>query len=311
MQTPGLDLALDGGERPLAATSAPRSPTAVSVRSSIGSIISLDSTGNDSDNVVGGSGEDSWSSSDGETEDDDSDDYEPDILPPPCHMLHRHRKTYKNALCEDCYMEHAKALRKAKLDVSDMDSDAAGRSENATRRRRRKREKAHGSSGTGVGGKRSRKTRDSSSESTGSSSEDRKKRRRVAGEVKSALPDSAPSPGRRLVKPHQKKAKKLVTGGDDGKSAATRLLEDTSSSESDGIGDDERGVVVQSNKGKNKRLAESIQDNQRANAPPGKQKQASKGEGSGGGGDLLGALIENPAQARRKTSSSATPSAVA
>lgn len=194
-----------------------------------------------------------------------------------------------------------------------MESDAAGRNENATRRRRRKREKAGGGSGRatpGVGRKRSRRRPVSSNESTGSSSDDRKKRRRVVGEVTSALPGSAPSPERRLVKRHQKKAKKLVTGEDDRKSAATRLLEDTSSSESDGSGDDERNIVVNSNKGKNKRLAESVQDNQ-ANAPPGNQKQAGKGGGSGGSGDLLGALIENPAHTRRKTSSSATPSAVA
>lgn len=65
-----------------------------------------ESDGDDSDSAFDVSDEYSRSS-EGETEDDDSDDYETDILPPTnCFSLHKDRKTYKKALCKQCYKEY-------------------------------------------------------------------------------------------------------------------------------------------------------------------------------------------------------------
>lgn len=71
------------------------------VSSPLPSLMETPVTHSDSFNL---SGEKMNGSSEGETAgDDDSDDYEPDILPPDCSGLHKNRKTYKSALCKECY----------------------------------------------------------------------------------------------------------------------------------------------------------------------------------------------------------------
>lgn len=117
MPAPGLDRPLNGvseGRLPLPSTPSP-SPPESSGRSSIGSLISTESvmkTGEDSrfgsDSSFDGSDEGSWGSSEGESDDDDSDDYAPDVVPPVCSMIHRERRTYKNALCKECYENYVR-----------------------------------------------------------------------------------------------------------------------------------------------------------------------------------------------------------
>lgn len=97
------------------------------------------------------------------------------------------------------------------------------------------------------------------------------------------------------MKPHRKKAKKLETGEDEALSNAM-LLEDTTSSSSEG-GDGGEGALRRE-KGKNKRVAEKLRT-KKAFSIPRKKKQGSGSEGSGASVDLLGALIGNPAPARK------------
>ena len=198
-------------------------------------------------------------------------------------------------------------LKKANLDISDVDSDTGRPKKTAAYRRRKKNSASGGGRSRAGGGKRPRKSRGSSS--GGNSSEERRKRRKVVG-ASSATASSAPVLARRLVKPHRKKAKKLAAGNDEAVSNAM-LLEDTSSSSSDGGGEGERSL--RRVKGKNKRVAEKPRtNNSKAHSIPRKKKQGSGPDGGGAGGDLLGTLIGNPAPARKKTNlSAAAPAAPA
>eukprot|EP00903_Cladosiphon_okamuranus_P018833 g17322.t1 len=243
----------------------------------------------DSDSAFDASDESSWGS-EGET-DDDSDGYEVDVLPPTnCFSLHRARKTYKKALCYECYTEYEETLKERNLSMSDIDSDTGRRKKPAASRRRKK---ESGGSGADCG-KRSRKSRQSSSEGS-LRGDGRKRRKLMAASVATA--DSAPAAGRRLVKPHRKKAKKLAVGEDEAVSNA-RLLEDTTSSSSEG-GDGGEGALRRG-KGKNKRVADKPHTIRPQQWRP-RKKQGSESDGSGAGVDLLSALIANPAPARKMT----------
>ena len=118
-QLPGLSRPGDRAGRRRTRTSPPPSPPASPARSSssssrssspesVTSRQSAGSVGDDSDSAFDGSDENS-SASDVETEDLDSDDYETDILPPTnCFQLHQDRRTYKKALCLECYKEYVR-----------------------------------------------------------------------------------------------------------------------------------------------------------------------------------------------------------
>lgn len=180
------------------------------------------------------------------------------------------------------------------MDMSDIDSDTGRRKKTSASRRRKKRSSSGSGGGRAGDGKRPRKSRRSNG--GGSSGGGRKKRRTVAA-ISAAAAGSASSHGRRLVKPHQKKAKKSAAGGDD-EVSNVRLLEDTTSSSSEGGGRAEG--ALRRGKVKNKRVPEKPRTNE-THTDPKKKKQGGGPGGSGTGGDLLGALIANPAPARKKT----------
>lgn len=187
------------------------------------------------------------------------------------------------------------ALKKANVSMSDIDSDTGRRKKTAASRRRRKKSASSGGRSRADRGKRPRKSRRSSNES--SSSGDRPKRRKVIT-TSVATADSAPPAGGRLVKPHRKKAKKLAAGEDEAISNA-RLLEDTTSGSSED-GDGGEGPLRRG-KGKNKKVADKPRIIKPQQSEPRKKKQGGGSDGSGTGADLLGALIANPAPARKKT----------
>lgn len=122
-QLPGLDRPADGAGhqkrgsplRPSPPPSPPASPTGSSSSSSSSAESSIshktaESSGDDSESAFDGSDENS-SGCEGETDDDDSDGYEMDFLPPTnCFSLHQNRKTYKKALCFECYTEYVGVL---------------------------------------------------------------------------------------------------------------------------------------------------------------------------------------------------------
>lgn len=191
----------------------------------------------------------------------------------------------------------------------DVDSDAAQRKRAA--RRRRKREQWGGSGGGDGGGrtqrvgrKRSRNFPGTTSESDGDNlRDDRKKKVKVVGDgVATAVPGSAPAPRRRLVKPLGKRTSGLVAGREERHEVPPRLLEDASSSESDGGSRRpvRTGKRVAARQGTGKRTD---------NKGPAKAKPG--GEGVGGGVDLLGTLIGNRAPQPKRGSSSATAPASA
>eukprot|EP00752_Nemacystus_decipiens_P001657 g1610.t1 len=266
---------------------------------------SAENVGDDSDSAFDGSDENSAASID-ETDEFDSDEYEVDILPPDCFVHHNDRPTYKKALCFECYTKHEEALKKHNMDMSDIDSDTGRPTKTAAARLRKKKRASGGGRSEAGGGKRPRKSRRSSS--SGNSSGERRKRRKVVG-GSSATAGSAPARARRLVKPHRKKSKKLAAGADEAVSSAMSL-EDTTSSSSGGGGEGTRDL--RRDKGKNKRVAGRPRIDSDVHSIPRKSKQGNGSEGGGMNGDFLGALIANPAPARKKADlSSAGPAAPA
>ncbi|CAM9680750.1 unnamed protein product, partial [Scytosiphon promiscuus] len=296
-----------GRERLSQRSRPPPSPSTPSGRSSIGSLMSPESmvsqtteSADDSDSAFDESFEGSWGeSSEAETE-DDSDDYELDVLPPNCGDLHKNRKTFKAALCEECFAEYNEARRKAGLPL--WDSDTRRRRKRSSRRRTKRGEETEevGGRNERIGTKRPRGSPGTSCESNGDvSSDNRTKRRKLGAGEAAAAPGSAAAPRRRLVKPLVKRSSSSLAPSKEAREETRpKWLEDTSSSDSDG--GSARPMRV------GKRAAARPRATKAPDKGAARRRQDSEGAGGGGGADFLGTLIGNRGPPRKTKSSSTT-----
>ncbi|CAM9484340.1 unnamed protein product, partial [Laminaria digitata] len=147
---------------------------------------------NDNDSSFDESERGSGDSSDADM-DYDSDGYEVDVPFPPCSVVHKERKTFKQSLCKECFETYTRDLQRAGVKRSDVDSDSGrtiNRNRTRSRRRRQPRERAAASS-AGKQGMIDRRARRLRRESRGGNTSNPNSARNERRKMRSAVAASA------------------------------------------------------------------------------------------------------------------------